>query len=68
METINIKTKEEQQARAIEISKKLLESKRKTQEEMREAFQNDPKVKEAVELLRKRNAERGTPIVEYKRL
>jgi DNA topoisomerase IB len=48
---------------SVRFAKALMESKRQTEIEVRWAYKNDPKVKEAIAILDKRNAERGTPIV-----
>jgi DNA topoisomerase IB len=48
---------------SVRFAKMLMESKRQTEKEVKLAYKNDPKVKEAINILNKRNAERGTPIV-----
>lgn len=53
MITISFKTSS---PKAIAFARKLMESKRATQKEMRESFKNDPEVRSAIEELRKRNA------------
>lgn len=47
----------------VKIAKMMLESKRQTQKEVLWAYENDPSVKEAIAKLKKRNAERGTPVI-----
>jgi DNA topoisomerase IB len=59
METLT-ETKEKP---SVRFAKMLMESKRQTEKEARWAYKNDPKVKETIAILKRRNAERGTPIV-----
>ncbi|WP_156511069.1 MULTISPECIES: hypothetical protein [Emticicia] len=47
----------------VKIAKMMLESKRQTQKEVLWAYENDPSIKEAINKLKKRNAERGTPVI-----
>ena len=62
METTQVLTYEERKARAIAWSKRLLESKRETQREMREEMQDpNSSARKSLEELRKRNAEKGHP-------
>jgi hypothetical protein len=60
MTTIEINSVEKN---GVRIAKKMIESKREMQKELLWAYENDPKVKEAISKLKKRNAERGTPVV-----
>lgn len=57
----NEETKIENQG--VKIAKMMLESKRQTQKEVLWAYENDPSIKEAITKLKKRNAERGTPVI-----
>lgn len=52
-------TEEEIRERLLAFSKRLLASKKQTQKEMREAYQNDPVMKDTIAKLKK-NAERET--------
>lgn len=47
----------------VKLAKMILESKRQTQKEVLWAYKNDPSIKEAIAKLKKRNAERGTPVI-----
>lgn len=47
----------------VKLAKMILESKRQTQKEVLWAYENDPPIKEAIAKLKKRNAERGTPVI-----
>lgn len=47
----------------VRLAKMMLESKRLMQEEALLEYKNNPVIKEAVEKLKKRNAQRGTPII-----
>ena len=47
----------------VRLAKKMLESKRLMQEEALLEYKNNPAIKEAVERLKKRNEQRGTPII-----
>ncbi len=47
----------------VKLAKMILESKRQTQKEVLWAYENDPSIKEAIAKLKKRNAERGTPVI-----
>ncbi len=49
--------------RGVKIAKLMLESKLQTQKEALWAYENDPSIKEAINKLKKRNAERGTPVI-----
>ncbi|TAE41580.1 MAG: hypothetical protein EAZ70_00845 [Runella slithyformis] len=53
---------EQSSLEAQELAKKLIASKKKAHEEAKYAMQN-PQVQEVVQRLKKRNAERGTPII-----
>lgn len=52
MITISFKTSS---PKAIAFARKLMESKRETQEEMRESYKNNPEIRNAIEQLRKKN-------------
>ena len=47
----------------VKIAKMMLESKRQTQKEVLWAYENDPSIKEAIAKLKKRNSDRGTPVI-----
>ncbi len=47
----------------VRLAKKMIESKRLMQEEALLEYKNNPAIKAAVEKLKKRNEQRGTPIV-----
>jgi hypothetical protein len=47
----------------VRLAKMMLESKRLMQEEALLEYKNNPAIKEAVEKLKKRNEQRGTPII-----
>ena len=49
--------------RGVKIAKLMLESKLQTQKEALWAYENDPSIKEAINKLKKRNEERGTPVI-----
>ena len=49
--------------RGIKVAKLMLESKRQTEIDARWAYENDPTIKEAIAKLKRRNAERGTPVI-----
>ncbi len=59
MDTQNIYIK----TSGVRLAKKMLESKRLMQEEALLEYQNNPSIREAVEKLKKRNEQRGTPII-----
>jgi hypothetical protein len=52
MITISFKTSS---PKAIAFARKLMESKRETQKEMRESYKNNPEIRNAIERLRKQN-------------
>ena len=52
MITISFKTSS---PKAIALAQKLMQSKRETQEEMRESYKNNPEIRNAIEQLRKKN-------------
>ncbi len=56
-ESLNIEKK------GVSIAKMMIESKLQTQKDILWAYENDPTIKEAIAKLKKRNAERGTPII-----
>lgn len=47
----------------VKLAKIMLESKHQTQKDVLWAYENDPSIKEAIAKLKKRNAERGTPVI-----
>ncbi|MDZ7933870.1 MAG: hypothetical protein U5M51_02635 [Emticicia sp.] len=47
----------------VKLAKMMLESKRLMQEEALIEYKSNPAIKEAVEKLKKRNEQRGTPII-----
>jgi hypothetical protein len=47
----------------VKFAKALLESQRQTTKEALEEYQTNPEIKKLVDELKKRNAERGTPVV-----
>ncbi len=47
----------------VRLAKKMLESKHLMQKEALLEYKNNPVIKEAVEKLKKRNEQRGTPII-----
>ena len=49
--------------KGVRIAKLMIESKLQTQKDVLWAYENDPTIKEAISKLKKRNAERGTPII-----
>jgi hypothetical protein len=49
--------------KGIKLAKMMIESKLQTQKEVLWAYENDPSIKEAIAKLKKRNAQRGTPII-----
>ena len=49
--------------KGVKMAKLMLESKYQTEVEARWAYDNDPQIKVAIEKLKKRNAERGTPVI-----
>lgn len=57
MITISFKTSS---PKAIAFARKLMESKREMQKEMRESYKNNPEIRNAIEELKKRNAEQKT--------
>lgn len=57
MITISFKTSS---PKAIAFARKLMESKRETQKEMRESYKNNPEIRNAIEVLKRRNAEQKT--------
>lgn len=57
MITISFKTSS---PKAIAFARKLMESKRETQEEMRESYKNNPEIRNAIKELKRRNAEQKT--------
>ena len=62
MEATKVLTKEERHAKAVKISKMLLESKRETQKQMREDMQNpDSVLYNLVQDLKAENAKKGHP-------
>lgn len=63
METIQKElTEDQRQQNRIALGERLLASKRQMQKEMKEDWKK-PEIQAAVANLRKRNAERGTPII-----
>ena len=60
MEAVIEKTK---RLTGLALCKKMLSEKKETQRQMREDFKTNPEVIRIVQELRKRNAERGTPII-----
>lgn len=61
MNTIEVKV---QKSAGVQLAEKMLESQRQTVKEAKEEYQNpDSQIRKAVEELKKRNAERGTPVV-----
>ncbi len=59
METQNISLENS----GVRLAKLLLKNKEKIQKEALLEYQNNPAIKEAVENLKNRNAQRGTPII-----
>ncbi len=49
--------------KGVRIAKLMIESKLQTQKDILWAYENDPTIKEAISKLKKRNAERGTPVI-----
>ena len=49
--------------RALDIVRRMLESKRAEQKKMIEEYQTDPRKQAIIEELRRENAKRGTPVV-----
>ena len=60
---IEIKDIAVERERLTGIFKDMIHRKREEQRTAPERFENDPVLKEAFERLRKRNVERGTPII-----
>jgi len=58
METIIFESK-----KAIEVAKKLLDSKRATQQEALQEYLKNPEIKSAIDKLKARNELRGTPVI-----
>jgi hypothetical protein len=59
METQNIDLENS----GVRLAKLLLKNKEKIQKEALLEYQNNPVIKNAVENLKKRNAQRGTPVI-----
>ncbi len=47
----------------LALCRKMMSEKKETQRQMREDFKTNPEVRKIVEELRRRNEERGTPII-----
>jgi hypothetical protein len=47
----------------LALCKKMLSEKKETQRQMREDFKTNPEIQKIIEELKKRNEERGTPII-----
>jgi hypothetical protein len=59
METQNINL----ESSGVRLAKLLLKNKEKIQKEALLEYQNNPAIRNAVENLKKRNAQRGTPVI-----
>ena len=59
METQNISLENS----GVRLAKMMLKNKHTMQKEALLEYQNNPTIKDAVEKLKKRNAQRGTPII-----
>lgn len=55
--------KEYVETSGVRLAKMMLDSKHLMQEEALLEYKNNPAIKEAVEKLKKRNEQRGTPII-----
>lgn len=60
---MNVNEEKNIEKRGIKIAKLMIESKIQTQKAVLWAYENDPSIKEAIAKLKRRNAERGTPII-----
>lgn len=57
------KEKKYTETAGVRFAKMMLESKHRMQEEALLEYKNNPAIKEAVARLKKRNEERGTPVI-----